>query len=91
MAAEQFGFTTAGLFGYSHMTGGYAGGQAEYVRVPTADFAPMKVPDGLTDDEVLFPSAIFPTGYQGAEQAGIKGGEIVAIWGSGPVGYFAIQ
>src|ERR1700750_2272947 len=91
MAAEQFGFTTAGLFGYSHMTGGYAGGQAEYVRVPMADFAPMKVPDGLTDEGVLFLSDIFPTGYQGAEQAGIKGGEIVAIWGSGPVGYFAIQ
>jgi threonine dehydrogenase-like Zn-dependent dehydrogenase len=91
MAAEQFGFTTAGLFGYSHMTGGYAGGQAEYVRVPMADVAPMKVPDGLSDEEVLFLSDIFPTGYQGAEQAGISGGEIVAVWGAGPVGYFAIQ
>ncbi len=91
MAAEQFGYTTAGLFGYSHMTGGYAGGQAEYVRVPMADVAPMKVPDDLTDEEVLFLTDIFPTGYQGAEQAGIKGGEIVAIWGAGPVGLFAIQ
>ncbi len=91
MAAEQFGYTIAGLFGYSHMLGGYAGGQAEYVRVPMADVAPMKVPEGMTDEEVLFLSDIFPTGYQGAEQAGIKGGEIVAIWGAGPVGYFAIQ
>jgi threonine dehydrogenase-like Zn-dependent dehydrogenase len=91
MAAEQFGYTTAGLFGYSHLTGGYAGGQAEYVRVPMADVAPMKVPDGMTDEEVLFLTDIFPTGYQAAEQAGIKGGEIVAIWGTGPVGLFAIQ
>ena len=83
MAAEQFGYTTAGLFGYSHLTGGYAGGQAEYVRVPMADVAPMKVPDGMTDEEVLFLTDIFPTGYQAAEQAGIKGGEIVAIWGHG--------
>ena len=91
MAAKQFGYPTAGLFGYSHITGGYWGGQAEYVRVPMADFAPMLVPEGMTDDEILFLSDIFPTGYQGAEQAGIKGGEIVAIWGAGPVGYFAIQ
>ena len=91
MAAEQFGYTTAGLFGYSHLTGGYAGGQAEYVRVPMADVAPMKVPDGMTDEEVLFLTDIFPTGYQAAEQAGIKGGEIVAVWGTGPVGLFAIQ
>jgi threonine dehydrogenase-like Zn-dependent dehydrogenase len=91
MAAKRFGYTTAGLFGYSHMTGGYAGGQAEYVRVPMADFAPMKVPDGMSDEEVLFLTDIFPTGYQGAEQCGIKGGEIIAIWGTGPVGLFAIQ
>jgi threonine dehydrogenase-like Zn-dependent dehydrogenase len=91
MAAAQFGYTTAGLFGYSHMTGGYWGGQAEYVRVPMADVAPMKVPEGMSDEEVLFLSDIFPTGYQAADQAGIKGGEIVAIWGAGPVGYFAIQ
>jgi threonine dehydrogenase-like Zn-dependent dehydrogenase len=69
MAAEQFGYTTAGLFGYSNLTGGYAGGQAEYVRVPMADVAPMKVPDGMTDEEVLFLTDIFPTGYQAAEQA----------------------
>jgi threonine dehydrogenase-like Zn-dependent dehydrogenase len=91
MAAEQFGYTTAGLFGYSHITGGYAGGQAEYVRVPMADVAPMLVPENLTDEEVLFLSDIFPTGYQGAEQCGIRGGETIAIWGAGPVGYFAIQ
>ena len=84
MAAAQFGYTTAGLFGYSHLTGGYAGGQAEYVRVPMADVAPMKVPEGMEDEEVLFLSDIFPTGYQAAEQAGIKGGEIVAVWGTGP-------
>jgi threonine dehydrogenase-like Zn-dependent dehydrogenase len=88
---HNFGYTTAGLFGYSHLTGGYAGGHAEYVRVPMADVAPMKVPDGMTDEEVLFLTDIFPTGYQAAEQAGIKGGEIVAIWGTGPVGLFAIQ
>ena len=91
MAAAQFGYTTAGLFGYSHLTGGYSGGQAEYVRVPMADVAPMKVPDGMEDEEVLFLTDIFPTGYQAAEQAGIKGGEIVAVWGTGPVGLFAIQ
>ena len=91
MAAEQFGYTTAGLFGYSHLTGGYSGGQAEYVRVPMADVAPMVVPDGMSDEDVLFLTDIFPTGYQGAEQAGITGGEIVAIWGAGPVGIFAIQ
>jgi threonine dehydrogenase-like Zn-dependent dehydrogenase len=91
MAAAQFGYPTAGLFGYSHITGGYAGGQAEYVRVPMADVAPMKVPEGMTDEEVLFLTDIFPTGYQGAEHAEIKDGDIVAIWGGGPVGYFAIQ
>lgn len=91
MAAETFGYTTAGLFGYSHMTGGYAGGQAEYVRVPMADFAPMVVPDGMSDDETLFLTDILPTGWQGAEQCQIQGGEIIAIWGAGPVGLFAIQ
>jgi threonine dehydrogenase-like Zn-dependent dehydrogenase len=75
----------------SHLTGGYAGGQAEYVRVPMADVAPMKVPNGMTDEEALFLTDIFPTGYQAAEQAGIQGGEIVAVWGTGPVGLFAIQ
>jgi len=91
MAAEQFGYTTAGLFGYSHLTGGYWGGQAEYVRVPMADVAPMKVPDGMTDDQALFLSDILPTGWQGAEHCDIKDGDIVAIWGAGPVGLFAIQ
>ncbi len=91
MAAKQFGYPTAGLFGYSHITGGYAGGQAEYVRVPMADVAPMVVPDGMTDDQVLFLTDILPTGWQGAEHAEVTGGDIVAIWGCGPVGLFAIQ
>lgn len=91
MAAAQFGFTTAGLFGYSHITGGYWGGQAEYVRVPMADVAPMKVPDGMDDESVLFLTDILPTGWQGAEHCEIKGGEIIAVWGAGPVGLFAIQ
>ena len=91
MAAKMFGYPTAGLFGYSHITGGYAGGQAEYVRVPMADVAPMVVPDGMTDDQVLFLTDILPTGWQAAEHAEIKGGDIVAIWGAGPVGLFAIQ
>ena len=91
MAAEMFGYTTAGLFGYSHITGGYAGGQAEYVRVPMADVAPMVVPDGMSDEEVLFLTDILPTAWQGAEHAEIKDGDIVAIWGAGPVGLFTVQ
>ncbi len=91
MAAKQYGFPTAGLFGYSHMTGGYAGGQAEYVRVPMADVAPMLAPEGLSDEELLFLTDIFPTGYQGAEHCEITGGDIIAVWGTGPVGLFAIQ
>jgi threonine dehydrogenase-like Zn-dependent dehydrogenase len=91
MAAAQFGYTTAGLFGYSHLTGGYAGGQAEYVRVPMADVAPMKVPDGMDDESALFLTDILPTGWQGAEHCEIKGGETIAVWGAGPVGFFAIQ
>ena len=91
MAAAQFGYTTAGLFGYSHLTGGYAGGQAEYVRVPMADVAPMLAPEGMTDEELLFLTDILPTGYQGADHAEVRGGDIVAIWGAGPVGLFAIQ
>jgi threonine dehydrogenase-like Zn-dependent dehydrogenase len=91
MAAAQFGYTTAGLFGYSHLTGGYAGGQAEYVRVPMADVAPMKVPDGMDDESVLFLTDILPTGWQGAEHCEIQGGETIAVWGAGPVGIFAIQ
>ncbi|CUU17992.1 Threonine dehydrogenase and related Zndependent dehydrogenases CDS [Bradyrhizobium sp.] len=81
----------AGLFGYSHMLGGFAGGQAEYLRVPYSDVGPYKVPEGLTDEQVLFLSDIFPTGYTAAEFCNIKGGETVAVWGCGPVGQFAIK
>ena len=91
LAAEQFGYPTAGLFGYSHLTGGYAGGQAEYVRVPMADVGPMKVPDGMTDEQALFLSDILPTGWQAMAYCDLKGGETVAIWGAGPVGLFAIK
>jgi threonine dehydrogenase-like Zn-dependent dehydrogenase len=79
------------LFGYSHMMGGYAGGQAEYVRVPFADIGPTKILNGLTDEQVLFLSDIFPTGYMAAENCNIKPGDTVAIWGCGPVGQFAIK
>ena len=91
MAAKQFGYPTAGLFGYSHLTGGYWGGQAEYVRVPMADVAPMKVPEGMTDDQMLFLTDILPTGWQGAEHCDITGGDTIAVWGAGPVGLFAIK
>ena len=90
-AVKAMGHSPAGMFGYSHMLGGYAGGQAEYLRVPYADVGPIKVPEGLGDEDVLFLSDIFPTGYMAAENAGIEGGETVAIWGCGPVGPFAIQ
>jgi len=91
MAAKMFGYPTAGLFGYSHLTGGYWGGQAEYVRVPMADVAPMKVPEGMDDEHALFLTDILPTGWQAAAYCEIKGGETVAIWGAGPVGLFAIK
>jgi threonine dehydrogenase-like Zn-dependent dehydrogenase len=91
MAEKAYGFSAAGLFGYSHMYGGYAGGQAEYARVPFADVGPIKVPDALPDDQVLFLSDIFPTGYMAAENCDIKPGHIVAVWGCGPVGQFAIK
>jgi threonine dehydrogenase-like Zn-dependent dehydrogenase len=91
MAEKVYGFSAAGLFGYSHMYGGYAGGQAEYARVPFADTGPIKVPDALPDDQVLFLSDIFPTGYMAAENCDIKPGDVVAIWGCGPVGQFAIK
>jgi threonine dehydrogenase-like Zn-dependent dehydrogenase len=78
-------------FGYAHLTGGYAGGQAEYVRVPFSDVGPIVVPDHLDDDQVLFLSDILPTGWQAAENAGIEPGDTVAVWGCGPVGLFAIQ
>lgn len=90
-AAKVMGSSPAGLFGYSHLFGGFPGGQAEYVRVPYADVGPLKVPDALTDEQVLFLSDIFPTGYMAAENANIKPGDTVAIWGCGPVGQFAIQ
>jgi threonine dehydrogenase-like Zn-dependent dehydrogenase len=80
----------AGAFGYAHMTGGYAGGQAEYVRVPFADVGPLKVPDNLKDEQVLFLSDIFPTGYMGAEMCNIQPGDTIAVWGAGPVGQFAV-
>src|SRR5204862_98979 len=90
-ARKQMGHSPAGLFGYSHMLGGFSGGQAEYVRVPFADVGPVKVPDGLRDDQVLFLSDIFPTGYMAAENCDIEPGDTVAVWGCGPVGQFAIR
>ncbi|HXT17239.1 MAG TPA: zinc-dependent alcohol dehydrogenase [Gemmatimonadaceae bacterium] len=89
-AEKLMGSSPSGIFGYSHLTGGFAGGQAEYVRVPFADVGPLKVPEGLTDDQVLFLSDILPTGYMGAEMCGIQPGDTVAVWGCGPVGQFAI-
>ena len=90
MAAKLWGHSPAGLFGYSHLLGGFAGGQAELVRDPFADIGPIKVPQGLTDEQVLFLSDIFPTGYMGAEMCDIKPGQVVAVWGAGPVGQLAI-
>ncbi len=91
LAEAAYGYSAAGIFGYSHMFGGYAGGQAEYARVPYADVGPIKVPDGLEDEQVVFLSDIFPTGYMAAENCAIEGGDTVAIWGCGPVGQFAIR
>jgi threonine dehydrogenase-like Zn-dependent dehydrogenase len=90
MAEKLWGQSPAGLFGYTHVLGGYAGGQAEYVRVPFADVGPIKVPPELTDEQVLFLSDIFPTGYMGAEMCNIKPGDVVAVWGAGPVGLLAM-
>ena len=90
MAEKLYGFSGSGLFGYSHMMGGYAGGQAEYVRVPFADVGPIKVPQTLTDEQVLFLSDIFPTGFMAAENCGIAEGDTIAVWGCGPVGQMAI-
>lgn len=89
-AEKMWGHSPAGLFGYSHLLGGYAGGQAEYVRVPYADVGPLKVPEGLGDEQALFLTDIFPTGYQAAEYCNIAAGDTVAVWGCGPVGQFAI-
>lgn len=89
IAEKLMGHSPAGLFGYSHMLGGFAGGQAEYARVPFADIGPLKVADDLTDDQALFLSDILPTGYMGAEMCDIRPGDVVAVWGAGPVGLFA--
>jgi len=91
LADKAFGHTTAGLFGYTHLTGGYPGGQAEYVRVPYADFTPVVIPEGLTDEQVLFLGDIFPTGWQAAVQCDIQPTDTVAIWGAGPVGQFTVR
>lgn len=91
LAEAFFGYTPAGIYGYSHLMGGYAGGQAEYVRVPYADVNTFRVPDGMTDEQMLFLTDIFPTGYMAAENAAIQPGDTVAVWGAGPVGQFAIK
>ena len=90
-AAKLWGHSPAGLFGYSHLLGGFPGGQAEYLRVPFADVGPITVPDGLSDEQVLFLSDIFPTGYMGAEFCDIKGGETIVVFGCGPVAQFTIR
>ncbi len=89
--SKLWGNSPSGLFGYSHLLGGYRGGQAEYLRVPFADVGPVKVPDGLTDEQALFLSDIFPTGYMAAEFCNIQRGDTIAIWGCGPVGQMAIR
>jgi len=91
IAERMYGFSGSGLFGYSHMLGGYAGGQAQYARVPFADVGPIKIPEELNDEQVLFLSDIFPTGYMAAENCDIKPGDVIAVWGCGPVGQFAIR
>lgn len=91
MVEKLYGYSPAALYGYSHLFGGYAGGQAEYARVPFADVGPIKIPEGLTDDQVLFLSDILPTGYMAAENCNIQPGDTVAVWGCGPVGLFAIK
>ena len=91
MASALYGQSGSGLFGYTHLYGGFAGGQAQYVRVPFSDVGPLKVPEHLTDEQVLFLSDIFPTGYMAAENCNIQPGDTVAVWGCGPVGQFAIQ
>jgi threonine dehydrogenase-like Zn-dependent dehydrogenase len=91
IAEKLMGYSPSGLFGYTHMLGGYAGGQAQYARVPFADVGPLKIPDGIPDEKVVFLTDIFPTGYMGAENCDIRPGDTVAIWGCGPVGQFAIR
>jgi threonine dehydrogenase-like Zn-dependent dehydrogenase len=85
------GYSPSGLFGYTHMLGGYSGGQAQFARVPFADVGPIKIPDGIPDEKVVFLSDIFPTGYMGAENCNIRPGDTIALWGCGPVGQFAIR
>jgi threonine dehydrogenase-like Zn-dependent dehydrogenase len=91
IAEKMFGHPVAGLFGYSHLTGGFAGGQAEYARVPFADVGPLRIESDLSDDQVLFLSDILPTGYMGAEMCDIQPSDVVAVWGAGPVGQFAMD
>src|SRR5215472_6066821 len=91
IADAAYGHSAAGLFGYSHMYGGYPGGQAEYVRVPFADVGPLKIYEEITDEKVLFLSDLFPTGYMAADNCSIEPGDTVAVWGCGPVGLFAIK
>jgi threonine dehydrogenase-like Zn-dependent dehydrogenase len=91
IAEALMGYSPSGLFGYTHMLGGYAGGQAQYARVPFADVGPLKIPDGIRDEQVVFLSDIFPTGYMGAENCNIRPGDTIAVWGCGPVGQFAIR
>jgi threonine dehydrogenase-like Zn-dependent dehydrogenase len=91
LAEALYGFSPSGLYGYSHLMGGYAGGQAEYVRVPFADVGPLNIPDHLADEQVLFLTDILPTAYQAVESGGVREGDVVAIWGCGPVGQYAIQ
>src|SRR5438309_3443 len=90
MAEKMWGHSPCGIFGYSHLLGGFAGGQAEYVRVPFGDVGPLKIDSGLPDEKVLFLSDILPTGYMAAEQCNIRPGDTIAVWGCGPVGLFAI-
>src|SRR3954451_1980543 len=90
MEEKLWGHSAAGIFGYSHLTGGSAGGQAEYARVPFADVGPLKIDGDFSDEQVLFLSDIFPTGYMGAEMCDLQPGAVVAVWGAGPVGQFAI-
>src|SRR5947208_16032057 len=91
MMEKLYGYYGNGLFGYSHLMGGYAGGQAQFARVPFADVGPIKIPEGLDDEQVLFLSDIFPTGYMAAEQCGIRQGDTIAVWGCGPVGLLSIK
>jgi threonine dehydrogenase-like Zn-dependent dehydrogenase len=91
MSEKLYGYPMTGAFGYSHLTGGYAGGQAEYVRVPYSDVGPIVIPEGVEDEKVLFLSDILPTGWMAADNCEIESGDIVAVWGCGPVGLFAVQ